>query len=37
VRHISMAQEKKEKDAMKMRHNRKLCKHAALLKHHRQQ
>jgi hypothetical protein len=36
VRCLSVAQEKKEKDAMKMRHNRKIHERATLLKHHRQ-
>jgi hypothetical protein len=37
VRHLSVAQEKKEKDIAKMRRNRKLRERAALLKCHRQQ
>jgi hypothetical protein len=37
VRHLSVAQEKKEKDATKTWHNRKIHEREALLKHHHQQ
>jgi hypothetical protein len=37
VRRLSVAQEKKEKDATKMRCNRKIHERKALLKHRRQQ
>jgi hypothetical protein len=37
VRHLSTAREKKEKDAAKTRHNRKIHEREALLKCHRQQ
>jgi hypothetical protein len=37
VRHFSMTQEKKEKDATKKRCDRKILEHGALIKCHRQQ
>jgi hypothetical protein len=36
VRRLSAAQEKKEKDTARMRHNWKILEHEALLKCHRQ-
>jgi hypothetical protein len=37
VRHLSVAQEKKEKDIVKTRCNKKICEHEVLLKRHHQQ